>query len=89
MRDGGGATTVRVWLNGVVLGGCGSATQCAQPLLLPLPSHGLRGQEEEEEEDVLVLAVNTTAPGRLRRVFVVRREAEDGDDGAAGGAVGN
>jgi len=67
MRDGGGATAIRAWLNGVALGGCGSAASCAQPLVLPLK------QDQADGTDVLVLAVNSTAPGRLRRVFVVMK----------------
>ena len=67
MRDGGGATAIRAWLNGVALGGCGSAASCAQPLVLPLK------QDQADDTTVLVLAVNTTAPGRLRRVFVVMK----------------
>jgi hypothetical protein len=69
LRDGGGAASVQIWLNGVHIGGCDSALSCRQPLVLPLPTRA--SPSDATTTDVLVLAVNTTQPGQLRRLFTL------------------
>jgi hypothetical protein len=68
LKDGSGATSVTVWLDGVMLGGCASSVECAREMSLSLPGAGRR---LAPGKSALVVRVNTTTTGSLRRMFVL------------------
>ena len=77
LRDGRGDFAVTIWLNGVLLGGCKSPTECDLPIVLTIPPLAMGEMGSPSEEDradtatSLVIAINTTANGQLRRGFTL------------------
>jgi hypothetical protein len=82
---------MRVWHNGLPLGGCDSELSCSKPLVLKLPRVLVASQRTE-----LVVAMNSTAAGTFRRIYAVKqpqghargvrlKHDDHNDDGDGGG----
>ena len=69
LQDGGNASSITVYFDGAELGGCSTAAECGQELVLPLPSPGKR---PAAGKSALVVRVNTSSTGKLKRFFVLR-----------------
>ena len=69
LQDGSNASSITVYFDGAELGGCSTAAECGQELVLPLPSPGKR---PAAGKSALVVRVNTTTTGKLKRLFVLR-----------------
>jgi hypothetical protein len=60
---------LRVWVNGVELGGCATVASCSRPVMLTLPRRVTNTSAAS-----LVLAVNTSQPGEIRRIFTLKTD---------------
>eukprot|EP01047_Picozoa_sp_COSAG01_P055900 COSAG01_NODE_6277_length_3758_cov_10.169719_1_plen_270_part_00 len=69
LQDGSNASSITVYLNGKELGGCSTEAECGHELVLSLPSPS---QRPAAGKSALVVRVNTTKTGKLKRFFVLR-----------------
>ena len=74
LKDGSNASSITLWLNGVMLGGCTSWADCKHEMLLDLPRSTSSRPRPRAGKSVLVVRVNTTATGTLRRLFALREK---------------